>query len=71
MTTENQLLRDIERKRVLAAEQAVIASVPADLLAHMQKAQAEFEKAGGCPGCGSLIHAVHNIPCEVSDNDVY
>jgi hypothetical protein len=71
MTTETQLLRDIERKRMLAAEQAVIASIPTDLLAHMRKKQAEFEAAGGCPGCGSTTLAVHNIPCKVADNDIY
>jgi hypothetical protein len=70
MTTK-QLLRDIERKRMLAAEQAVIDGIPADMMAHLRKAQEKFEAKGGCPGCGSLVLAVHKIPCKVSENDLY
>lgn len=52
-------------------ERAAIDSIPIDVLAHLRKAQAEFEKRGGCPGCGSLVLAVHKIPCKVAENDLY
>ena len=69
--SNEQKLRDLERLRVHAAEQAVIDSIPKDLLAHLRKAQAEFRAKGGCPGCGSLVLAVHNIPCEATKDDLY
>lgn len=45
--------------RVRAVEDAAIAGIPADILARLAIAQAEFRAKGGCPGCGSQILAVH------------
>lgn len=61
----------IERARIEAGEQEAIAGIPADIMARLAIANAEFRAKGGCPGCGSLILAVHYIPCSVADNDLY
>jgi hypothetical protein len=61
----------IERARIEAAEQEVIAGIPADIMASLAIAQAEHRAKGGCPGCGSMVLAVHNIPCRVADDDLY
>jgi hypothetical protein len=37
----------------------------------MDNAQREHEAKGGCPGCGSMVFAVHNSPCSVCENDIY
>lgn len=58
---------EIERARVLAAEQEAIAGIPANLLANMAIADAKFKAAGGCPGCGSEIVGVHYMPCSWCD----
>ena len=61
----------IRRARVEAAEDAAIASIPKHMLDHLEQAQARFKAAGGCPGCGSLILAVHTMPCSELEKDVY
>ena len=53
----------IERARIDAAEREAIAGIPADLLANMAIATAEFRAKGGCPGCGSQLIAVHRGDC--------
>jgi hypothetical protein len=45
------------------AERAVIDSIPRDIMENMKRAQAAHEAKGGCPGCGSMVLAVHHIPC--------
>jgi hypothetical protein len=47
------------------------AGIPTELMAVLCKAQADHEKKGGCPGCGSMVYAVHNIPCPATENDLY
>lgn len=56
-------LNELERRRVDAAERAVIASIPADLLASMAVADARFRAVGGCKGCNSQIIGVHYGNC--------
>lgn len=53
-----------------AGEDAVVASIPADLMENMRRADAAFAANGGCPGCGSKLIAVHRMPCSASD-DLY
>ena len=65
----DSLLRKIEHARVLAAEEAVIASIPASLLENMKRANAEFRAKGGCPGCGSQVIGVHTMPCAWCDEN--
>lgn len=60
----------IRRAQVIAAEQAVIDSIPRDLMDHMAQCQREFEAQGGCPGCGSMTLAVHYPPCPEVDDDI-
>lgn len=61
----------LEVVRRMAAEQAVIDSIPKELRDNMEKAQARFEAGGGCLGCGSKRVAVHYLPCSVSEGDLY
>ena len=63
-------LDDLERQRVLAAEQEVIASIPKELRDHMRQANEKFAAGGGCPGCGSKQIAVHYLPCSVDAQEV-
>lgn len=63
--------KDLERARVLAAEEQTIAGIPADLLAFLAVAEARFRAKGGCPGCGSQILAVHDGACPTLANDCY
>lgn len=66
------LLRKIEAARVRAAEDAVIASIPAELLENMRKADAAFKATGGCPGCKSTSIGVHYGACpELAEPDFY
>lgn len=55
------------RAQIEVAEKAVIDSLPKSLLAHMEKANAEFAAKGGCPGCDSKTIAVHYMPCSECD----
>jgi hypothetical protein len=64
-------LAKLERARMLAAEQAVIDSIPKKLRDNMERAQAKFEADGGCPGCRSKRIGVHYMPCSTSDGDLY
>jgi hypothetical protein len=61
------LLRKIEAARVRAAEDAVVASIPAELLENMRRANERFAAAGGCPGCKSTSIGVHYGACPTLD----
>jgi hypothetical protein len=61
----------IRRAQIMAAEAAVIASIPPELKACMDLAQAAHEASGGCPGCGSMIHGVHKGGCPTMYDDIY
>lgn len=65
----SELLARIRAAQVQAAEDAVIASIPADLREHMRKAEEAFKARGGCKGCGSQILAVHYGACQVARDD--
>jgi hypothetical protein len=58
---------DIERARVQAAEDIVIAGIPQWMLDNAKKADAKFKAAGGCKGCGSQVIGVHTYPCSYCD----
>lgn len=60
----------IRRAQVIAAERAVIDSIPRDLMDHMAQAQHEFAARGGCPGCGSMTIAVHKATCPEIQDDI-
>lgn len=62
---------ELERLRVRAMEDAVIASIPKELRDMMAEAQRKHEAKGGCPGCGHMVLACHYSPCSVADNDLY
>jgi hypothetical protein len=55
----SDLIRQIETARVRAAEAAVVASLPPELLETMRRADERFAAAGGCPGCKSTSIGVH------------
>lgn len=61
--TMSDLLARIRAAQVQAAEEAVIASIPAALMENMRKANEAFEARGGCKGCGSMRIAVHRGNC--------
>ena len=65
------LISRIRTAQVRAAEDAVIAGVPPALKKLMDDAQRRHEEKGGCPGCGSMIHAVHRGDCRAILNDIY
>ena len=67
----SDLLERIRAAQVRAAEDAAIASIPADLMENMREAQAAFEDRGGCKGCGSMRIAVHRGNCPTLAGDVY
>ena len=69
----SDLLARIRAAQVQAAEDAVIASLPADLMENLRLANAEFAAKGGCPGCGSKRIAVHTLPCSTysASDDLY
>lgn len=52
-------------------ERAAIAEIPDDVLAALAKAQAAHKAKGGCPGCGSLVLAVHFGSCPTTRDDLY
>lgn len=64
-------LARLERERMLAAEKAVIDSIPQELKTRMEEANAKFKAEGGCKGCGSMSIGVHHLPCSISECDLY
>jgi hypothetical protein len=70
MSTED-LTRRIRATQVLAAEDAVIASIPPELAENMRKAKDAFRARGGCKGCGSMVLAVHRGGCPTGRDDLY
>jgi hypothetical protein len=66
------LIREIETARVRAAEAAVVASLPPELLENMRQADAAYAASGGCPGCKSTVIGVHRGGCpELDKPDFY
>lgn len=61
------LIDRIRRAQIEAAEDAVIASIPKELLDRMEQANAEFAAKGGCSGCASKRIGVHYFPCSYCD----
>ncbi len=59
----SELIQRIRQAQVRAAEETVIASIPADLRENMRKAEDAFKARGGCKGCGSMLLAVHRGDC--------
>ena len=66
----NELLKRIHAAQVIAAEDAVVASIPTDLRENLRLANMEFQANGGCRGCGSQRIAVHYAACSETD-DLY
>lgn len=65
-------LNQIHTAQVRAAEDAVIAGIPPELLATMDRANERLAAKGGCTGCGSKLVGVHYMPCAVaSEPDCY
>ena len=69
----SNLMEQIRMAQVRAAEDVVIASIPADLMENMRRADEAYAAKGGCPGCGSKLIAVHRLPCPVysASDDLY
>ena len=67
----SELINRIRAAQVQAAEEAVIASIPADMMEIMRKAEESFKARGGCKGCGSMVLAVHRGSCPTLANDFY
>lgn len=67
----SDLIDRIRAAQVRAAEDAVIASIPADLMENMRKAEEAFKARGGCKGCGSMTLAVHYGACPTLADDLY
>lgn len=63
--------RDIHTAKMLAAEDAAIAGIPKDIAERLAEAQRKFAADGGCPGCGSMVLAVHLVSCPEVANDLY
>jgi hypothetical protein len=61
----------IRAAQVKAAEDAVIASIPAERRESMRKADEAFKARGGCKGCGSMLIAVHRGGCPTLSDDLY
>lgn len=59
----SDLIRQIQTAQRNAGEEAAIAGIPRNLLDNMKRADEEFAKRGGCPGCGSMSIGVHKMPC--------
>jgi len=64
-------INQIRMAQIRAAENAVIAGIPADLLATLNEAQRKHEANGGCPGCGSMVLACHKSGCTENADDLY
>lgn len=62
-----EILRKIEAARVRAAEEAVVASIPANALENARRANERFKAAGGCPECKSMSIGVHYGGCSALD----
>lgn len=62
---------DLHRLRVAVGEAAAIDGIPADILETLERAQAEFAAAGGCPSCGSTVLGVHEAHCKTGKDDLY
>lgn len=67
----DDLLARIRAAQIRAAEDAVIANIPAELRENMRRAEAEFQARGGCKGCGSMVLAVHRGACPTLADDIY
>ena len=67
----SDLIARLRAAQVQAAEDAVIASIPADLMENMRKANEAFKARGGCKGCGSMTLAVHRGDCPTLADDLY
>lgn len=68
----SDLIRQIEMARVRAAEAAVVASLPPELLENMRQADAAYAAGGGCQGCHSKSIGVHHGACpELDKPDLY
>jgi len=67
----NDTLQHIELLKTRLAEAEAIAGIPPDIKAKLDAAQREFEAAGGCPGCGSKVLAVHEVHCPTCQDDLY
>jgi hypothetical protein len=65
------IINRIRRAQIDAAERAVIASIPKELRDRLDAAQREHVAKGGCPGCGSMILAVHEGGCPTGADDLY
>jgi hypothetical protein len=65
------LITKLRTSQIRAAEEAVIASIPRDLIDRLDKAQAEHEAKGGCPGCGCMVLACHAGDCPTNADDLY
>ena len=64
--------QQIRAAQIRAAEDAVVAGIPADLMDFMRRANEKLEAAGGCAGCRSKLIGVHYMPCAVaSEPDCY
>lgn len=63
----DDLINRIRQVQMQAAEEAVMSLVPPEL----DIAQQAHEARGGCPGCGSMVLAVHKFPCSATDFDLY
>ena len=57
----------IEAARIRAAEDVVVAGIPAELLENLRRADERFAAAGGCPGCKCQIIGVHDGNCPTLD----
>lgn len=67
----NTLHDKIRAAKIAAAEQAVIDSLPNDLLQQIEESNRKFAAAGGCPGCGSKLIAVHYGNCPELEKDEF
>lgn len=59
----SDLTKRIQVAKVRAAEGEAIDGIPRDLKALLDAAQRRHEEEGGCPGCGSMVLAVHVGDC--------
>ena len=68
----SDLIARIRAAQVRAAEEAVIDSIPPKMKAILDEWQRKHvEKGGGCPGCGSMVFAVHQVSCPTVADDLY
>lgn len=67
----SNLINRLRAAQVRAAEDAVIEGIPPELKRMMEEAQRKHVEKGGCPGCGSMVFAVHNAGCPTCADDLY